>query len=353
MSASARNGLKRVAKLFARLLIILIVSFVLLLWRLSSSPIQLNQFVPKIEQITSNLPGGLSVKLQGIELFWNRDQRELDLRAVGIELLEASGATIVSTPEVDVSLSVYALIRGVIALSSIELKDVDVRVVRTEDGSFQIFGKGASKPQEPPPASTEEPHRDFMENALHIVDVLELDADPDYPLSYLDRIRISGSVEVQDQKSGVSWSAENVEALFESQNTVINGELKATIATPQPLQGIGADVKLTLKQNSLSASLVVNGLDPASIAQFNRRMSALNGLEVVFDTTINTSITLPDEIHSLTASIKGHAGRFAHPELYPTALTVNSLDLQLSADLPGRVMAQLPLTRSLSYDNSM
>jgi len=48
------------------LLVVLLISFSLLFWRLSSGPIQLNQFVPGIEQAASDLPGGFGIRLEGL-----------------------------------------------------------------------------------------------------------------------------------------------------------------------------------------------------------------------------------------------------------------------------------------------
>jgi len=52
--------------------------------------------------------------------------------------------------------------------------------------------------------------------------------------------------------------------------------------------------------------------------------------------TINTTMTLPDTIHSLTANIKGGAGKLSFQDYYPEPLKLNSLGLQLSADVTGK-----------------
>ncbi|MDH3903005.1 MAG: hypothetical protein OES90_07270, partial [Xanthomonadales bacterium] len=150
------------------LLVVLLISFSLLFWRLSSGPIQLNQFVPGIEQAASDLPGGFSIRLEGLGLFWDRNEKQIDLKALNVELVESSGSTLLNTPEVNVSLSVFALVRGVVALSSVELQDVDVKIVRREDGSFQVFKKTESWPGE----DSDDKPTDFTETALHIFKVL-------------------------------------------------------------------------------------------------------------------------------------------------------------------------------------
>ncbi len=139
---------KLTLKSLIALIVVVVISLLLLLWRLSSGPIRLNQFVPGIEQAASDLPGGLSVRLKAIGLFWDRDEKQIDLRALNVELVESSGTSLVTAPEVNVSLSVFALMRGVVALSSVEMNDLDVQLVRSEDGSFQSIPKnrcGASR----------------------------------------------------------------------------------------------------------------------------------------------------------------------------------------------------------------
>ncbi|MGA9575173.1 MAG: hypothetical protein WBS20_14640, partial [Lysobacterales bacterium] len=128
--------MKSTLKAVVGILVVGFVAVLLLLWRLSSGPIQLNQLIPRIERAASDLPGGVSVRLKGVGLYLNRAERQVDLKAVSVELLESSGTILASMPEVEISLSGFALLHGVIALSSIELHDVDVQLVRNVDGSF-------------------------------------------------------------------------------------------------------------------------------------------------------------------------------------------------------------------------
>jgi len=127
------------------LISIIVILTVLLLWRLSSSPLQLNTLTPSIQKILSDLPGGFQIELEGIELFWNRQDKDIQLRATSVALSDHGGVPIVTTPAVDISISVPALIHRVIALSAIEVRDVDMHVLRNADGSLKL-GEKVAKP---------------------------------------------------------------------------------------------------------------------------------------------------------------------------------------------------------------
>jgi hypothetical protein len=327
-----QKTLKLTLKSVVVLLIALFVSLLLLLWRLSSSPIQLNQFVPRIEQAASNLPGGLSVRLKGIGLFWNRSEWHIDLRALDVELVESAGSSLVSVPEVNVSLSVFALLHGVFALSSIELNDIDVQLVRREDGAYQIF---KNAPVEPGAVSETRP-RDYSETFWHLFKTLASDADPQKPLSYLKNLKIKGALEIEDRKTGLNWAADTVESLFVGHRGQVNGDLGVTFSSPQVLKGIHTDIALSLMGDAVTASLAFEGVRPAGFATLDQRLAVLAGLDMSFSGTINTALTLPDKVQSLAADIRGGAGRLSYRDFYPVPLEVNTLALKLSANLPDK-----------------
>lgn len=330
------------------LLVVLLISFSLLFWRLSSGPIQLNQFVPGIEQAASDLPGGFSIKLESLGLFWDRNEKQIDLRALNVDLVESSGTTLINTPEVNVSLSVFALMRGVVALSSVELQDVDIKLVRREDGTFQIFKKtdpGQVDDSDDKPA-------EFTETAIHIFKVLASEPDHQAPLSYLKSLYINGSLELEDRKTGLNWDVHAVESLLVGHDGVIEGDLGGSFSSPKVLETVHVDIALTVKGDDVSARLEFSGIDPARLADADPRLAALENLEIVLGGTIDTELTLPDRVNSLTANITGGAGRVSYQDYYTQPLRVNSLGLQVSADLHGKSLQVSSLDILLGEETS-
>ena len=111
--------LKYIFRAVLGLLSLLLIISALLLWRLSSGPIQLNKLTPTIQRVVSNLPGNFAVRIKGIELVWDRQADTLQMRATQVDLLTNKNVNIVTAPVVNISLSVAALIKRIIALSAI------------------------------------------------------------------------------------------------------------------------------------------------------------------------------------------------------------------------------------------
>jgi hypothetical protein len=124
---------------------LLLIISVVLLWRLSSGPIQLNKLTPTIQRVVSNLPGNFAVRIKGIEHVWERQADTLQMRATQVDLLTNENVNIVTAPVINISLSVAALTKRVIALSAVEIKRIEIHLVRNQDGSLQL-GKKVSKP---------------------------------------------------------------------------------------------------------------------------------------------------------------------------------------------------------------
>ena len=348
MSRIVKKLWKLTLKSVIGLIVIVLISLLLLLWRLSSSPIQLNQFVPGIEQAASDLPGGLSVRLEGIGLYWDRDEKQIDLRALNVELVESSGTSLVTAPEVDVSLSVFALMRGVVAVSSIEVNDLDVQLVRSEDGSFKVFRKTNTGPV----TSADNKPKDFSETVQHLFKVLASEADTQAPLSYLKRIKLKGSLEVEDRKSDLHWEADAVESLFVGHKGEIKGDLGVSFSSPKALDGIQTDIALSVKDDVATASLKFTGLMPTNFATLDERLASLTGLDINLNGSIDITLTLPDTIHTLSANIVGGAGQISYQDYYPQPLKVNSLDLKLDTDLQGKSLHVSSLDLSLGEETS-
>ena len=182
--------LKYIFRATLGLLGLLLIISALLLWRLSSGPIQLNKLTPTIQRVVSNLPGNFAVRIKGIELVWDRQADTLQMRATQVDLLTNENVNIVTAPVVNISLSVAALIKRVIALSAIEINGVDIHLVRNQDGSLQL-GKKVSKPSSAQ-ADKSRDFQDMTELLTNTLTVLESPADPQFPLSYLKTVKLQG-----------------------------------------------------------------------------------------------------------------------------------------------------------------
>jgi hypothetical protein len=347
-----RKKIKLTFKILAGLLLIGLITLALILWRLSSHPLQLNTFIPEIEQQLADLPGGFSARLKGLDLFWNRKEYGLELKLVDVDLMGPAGTRVVNAPEIDVSLSVRALMSGVVALSSVELNDLKVTLVRGDDRTFRFFSQATDKSPEVVPNPGQHPSSDVTSTVQHFVGVLRSDPDPDYPLSYLKQFRIAGEVDIEDHVSGLSWSMHVNEATFVGVDGEIQGDLSLGFSAPQAVAGVALDLGISTNHSVIDTSLEFSGLQPASLASLDDRLGQLSSLSAAVSGTISSSLTLPDEIHSLTARVKTGAGQYSNPNFYPTPLKFNSTDLQMDADPAGKSAKISSLDISLGKSTS-
>jgi hypothetical protein len=118
-NASAPKGkfvLKRTFKgilhIFGGLVAGLVIVVVLLSWRLSSGPVSLAFLSPHIESAFRSFQAVVDVRLDDTVLTWAGWNRTLDIRVVNVRALGADGKVIASVPEVSLSFSVQAMLKG-------------------------------------------------------------------------------------------------------------------------------------------------------------------------------------------------------------------------------------------------
>jgi hypothetical protein len=134
----------RVALVLAVLLAVVLGG---LAWRLSRGPLELPWLIPSLEQ---SVPAPYRLSVQHLALAWEglgeRVDRPLDLRLRGVTLADRSGARILQSPSIEVSLSVSALLRGAVEPRAIDIEGLRLRGWRLADGSaaLDLSGQNAA-----------------------------------------------------------------------------------------------------------------------------------------------------------------------------------------------------------------
>ncbi|MCH8835770.1 MAG: DUF3971 domain-containing protein, partial [Proteobacteria bacterium] len=90
-------------------------------WRLSSGPVSLAFLSPYIEDALNADRQAFRIRLDDTILTWAGWERTLDIRALNVRAIGPDGRLIASAPELSLSLSTRALMRGMLAPASIEV----------------------------------------------------------------------------------------------------------------------------------------------------------------------------------------------------------------------------------------
>ncbi|MEH6583512.1 MAG: AsmA-like C-terminal domain-containing protein [Halioglobus sp.] len=336
MPLSKRKVIRKISQTAFGLAGLLVISSALLLWRLSSGPIQLDILTPSIQQAVSSLPGDYAIQMKGIELAWDRQVNVLQLRATRVALVDHRRIPILTIPTVNISISIAALMSRVIALSAIELKGVSIHLVRNKDGSLRLGTKknkgttSSEKPDKPEDASTE--FHDLTEVLAHTFAALESPPDSQYPLSYLNTIDLTGNLSVEDRKLGMALLFSDIVFSFKGQENGIAGDLSLSIDSPEALAGVELEVSLLARGNDITADMDVSGMRPARLAALDPRLELLAGVDLNVNATVSGAMTLPDTVKSLELNVAGKAGVISLDQLFPEPLHIRAIELKAKAD---------------------
>ena len=101
-------------------------------WLLSSGPVSLGFLTPYLKEALTLGRTGVRVELEDTILAWAGWDRTLDIRAIGVRLLNEEGGLIAGVPEVSLGLSGTALLEGRLGPTTLDLLRPKIRLLRTK-----------------------------------------------------------------------------------------------------------------------------------------------------------------------------------------------------------------------------
>jgi hypothetical protein len=204
----------RALKILAEIVGLAVAGFalaaVVLAWRLSSGPLEIDFLTPYVEQGISD--ANASVEIGALALRWEGFDRPAVLAASDVRVRQKDGTLIAVVPESSADVSMPKLLRGIVAPLRIDLIRPHLRVTRTEAGDFS-FGLGESETAEDAPSTpaTGAPTRDVVKDLLTALDTSL--GNQDSPITSLTRLTlVDGSVRIDDRMLGRSWVAPKASA---------------------------------------------------------------------------------------------------------------------------------------------
>ena len=176
------------------------VLLALLVWRLAAGPIPLSFLNETIlEQANAELQQG-TLTLQDTMLRWVPEDRQLVISLLGAELYDATDEPVVTVPEIRIDLRARSLLRGNVALQSVELVGVSAAIVRRPDTGVQL-------------ALTDDPDQAAAEALIGLEDVMTQLAAPPSEEGLLGELQSfgirSGALRFIDKVNQVEWQTDD------------------------------------------------------------------------------------------------------------------------------------------------
>ncbi len=336
-------------------------------WRLSTGPVSLSFLTPVLQSSLNELHDGtISITLDDTILTWAGWERTLDVRMVNMQASLINGGNIASVPEVSVSFSAGALVKGIIAPRSIEFFGPDILVVRGRTGEFELGFEGSPQSEGGSGAFVTKILGAMLqqENELH-------------PMSYLSRVNmVAGQLTYLDNMTGITWRAPMADARIRRSTDGLEAELDLGVDVAGKTANLSVLGSFYSNLHRIDLGISFNSLNPSSLAGLLPQIEIVSTVDVPLSGTIMLSTKTDGNIEGVGFDLSGAAGYVSLPvplasklDLLPFAqrikvdslkatgrfdgkyrnIEINNFDVQLADDetiyLPSPLDMELPFKK--------
>ncbi|MFT5182083.1 MAG: hypothetical protein ACI8S3_001971, partial [Alphaproteobacteria bacterium] len=270
---------------------------VVAVWQLSRGPVSLSFLTPYVEDALSGGQNNVQVRLHDTVITWAGLERTLDLRAVGLEIIDRNGEVAAAVPELSVQLSLRALMRGLVAPTGLELFGPRLRVIRTPDGKV-IVGIGAV-------AADGEAERGGMSLIAGLLQEPNLESST----GYLRRVSIlSALVEFEDRQTGRNWTAQRADIALERDENGIRADGTIVLDTGGDSARFEVSGLLNPITQSVELGVTFDDLSPPVLASLDARLNFLDRFKLPVSGTVALSLSASLAAENVNFDLTGGAG---------------------------------------------
>ena len=297
-----------------------LVALLLVAWRLASGPVSISFLTPYIEGALAEVhQGAVKLAVDDTILTWAGWQRTLDIRIVNLRTTLPGGEEIATVPEVSISLSAAALLKGTVAPRSVEFFGPSFRVVRHANGRVALGLQG-----------NDEKSNDFV--ASMILLMLQ-DPDPGHAMSYLQRISIvAGNVTYEDQALGTTWQAPSADAQFTRAEGGLDAELDLDLQAGDKVATVSVLGTYSLAGKRIDLGVSIEKLNPTDFASLSPKMAVLAAVDMPLSGTVTLSMEQSGRVEGIGFDLNGEAGHVSLPVSIATQMDVLEWAQRLGVD---------------------
>jgi hypothetical protein len=307
-------------------LLTIVVAAIVLAIRLSFAPIDMDRLRPYVESALQPSDGSYAVSIGKTQIAWEGWRDGVRVRASEIRFTKPDGSGLASVPAVTVRVGIGAIIRGEIALKELTLKNPQIRLIRGEDGRFELGLVQRERNASP-----------LISGLLHALsrDWRERDRGP---LAELESIRVDGGdLIVKDANFGREWQARRVDGRLTRHSGGIDARLSFELAADS-----NRSVKFSAfgqhhrADGALTLTLDFRDLAPSLFAAARGPMRALAWFDTPFGGRIELAMSDTGRVDSARFDIKGTRGTLRIPDYYDNPLLIAEFSLAGSLSEYGR-----------------
>lgn len=251
-------------------------------WRLSQAPWELPWLTERLEQAVNGNGGPTRLSIGSVALAWEGfrrgDERPLDLRVTNVVITDQAGVRLMSVPRAEVSLSLYELLLGRVALRTVEVDGARLTVVRAADGSMNIdMGDLTESDTNPSPDAT--PMADLLSE---LAQPARTDRDLTNTLiGQLREVRVRDArVTVVDRDLGLTWRAPQAEIdLVRHPTGGVEGTAELTLALGDQQTHLSLAATLSPGAAGTHLRARITPFTPSALARSSPALATLSALD--------------------------------------------------------------------------
>ena len=264
--------------------VIILVGLLLFIWQLYRGSIAIPFLKPYIIRALNHDDTDYHVSLDGVNLELVRSVQPLRIIANNVVYKKENSITI-NAPKVALSFSIKALLRGIIAPSSIEVDQAKIFI-------FNSYGVENKK-------SSDEVSRKKLEYYYDIAaEFWERfnSEDNTYPESYINNIQITDAdVELLEVDLGKRWLFSDVNYHFNRGFTKLTTEINALMPFGESTSSLGLEIDYNYKDSQAGLNFYFSDLIPADLLQIvtqNTSSQDFYNIRIPLHGNINTVFNL-------------------------------------------------------------
>ncbi len=236
--------------------VILLVGLLLFIWQLYRGSISLPFLKPYIIRALNHEDTDYEVTLDGVNLELVRSVQPLRIIANNV-VYKKEGYITINAPKVALSFSLRALLKGVIAPSTIEINQPQIF----------IFSKYGIKEEKNSSEISRKKLEYYFDQAGDFWERFNSE-DNTYPESYINTIEISkADVELLEVDLGKKWRFSDVNYVFDRGFGKLNTEINALMPFTESTSSVGLSVEYDYGQSEAEMKFYFSDLIPANLLQ--------------------------------------------------------------------------------------
>lgn len=234
--------------------VVLLVLLLLFIWQLYRGPIAMPFLKPYIIKALNHDDAEYQVTLDSVNLELVRSIKPLRIIANNVSYRKTNNDFVINAPRTSVSFSIKALLRGVIAPSSVEVDNPVVYI-------FTTYGVDKEKKDE----ITQKKLEYYFDNFEEFIERFNSE-DKSYPESYINDIRINhAEVEFHEVDLGRKWVLSDLNYRFERNFSDIETDINALVKFNERDSSIGLEAVYKPVPNKVALQLYFSDLVPADV----------------------------------------------------------------------------------------